>query len=268
MTTILIMEGNTPDVIASGVSGAASFVSTFLTVAPAVQLRVVAPYAGRFDEAVFDGVDGVVFTGSGTRWNTHATQVDAQMEAMVRSFGAGLPVWGSCNGMQLAAVVLGGVVDANPIGLEVGFARDVTKTDEGQRHPMMMGREDVFAVPTVHRDEVQRVPDGAKVLAANAHSAIQAMVYERNGIDFWGTQYHPELSARDIATFIRAPGIFGEKIDLASDLEVAEVDPLAAQRLGLSELDLSVEHRARELLNWLSHIEQRELERLDQSQPA
>ncbi len=268
MTTILIMEGNTPDIIASGVSGAAGFVRTFLAAAPAVQLRVVAPYAGRFDEAVFDGVNGVVFTGSGTRWDTNAAQVDAQLEAMIRSFGAGLPVWGSCNGMQLAAVVLGGEVDANPIGLEVGFARDVTKTDDGRDHPMMMGREDVFVVPTVHRDEVRRVPEGAKVLAANSHSAIQAMVYERNGIDFWGTQYHPELAARDIATFIRAPGIFGEKIALANDLEIAEVDPLAAQRLGLSELDLSVEHRARELLNWLSHIEARESERLDESQPA
>ena len=257
MTTIVIVEGNTPEVIATGDSAAAGFVRTFLALAPTVELRVVAPYAGALPESAFDGADGAVFTGSGVAWSTEAPEIAPQVGAIEAAFDAELPVWGSCNGMQLAAVVLGGTVDASPHGLEVGLAREVTINDEGAGHPMMANRDDVFAVPTVHRDEVQRVPDGAVVLAGNAHCPVQAMVYERGGISFWGTQYHPELTTADVAAYIRAPGIFTEKIALVDDLTVAHHDESAATRLGGNLEGLRVESRARELVNWLKHIEAR-----------
>ncbi len=257
MTTIAIIEGNTPEIIAKSDSGAAGFVRTFLARAPNVQLRVAAPYAGRVSAGVLEGVDGVVFTGSGVAWSACGPEIASHAALMELSFAAGLPVWGSCNGMQLAAVVLGGQVDASPLGLEVGFARDIAVTDAGQTHPMMAGRRDPFAAPTFHRDEVQRVPDGAVVLANNAHCAVQAMAYERDGVEFWGTQYHPELGPGDVATHIRAPGIFSEHVAKAADLAVAEVDQDAARRLGSSPANLQIDRRARELLNWLDHIEGR-----------
>jgi len=96
------------------------------------------------------------------------------------------------------------------------------------------------------------------VVATNAHSAVQAMVYERDGVDFWGTQYHPELTARDVAVlYLRVPGIFHGHIAMAEDLEAADNDDAVAARLGTSVAALSVENRARELVNWLGHVDRR-----------
>ena len=104
---------------------------------------------------------------------------------MRKVFEAGLPTLGSCNGMQLAASVLGGQSSASPNGREDGLARDVTLTEAGRAHPFMAGRIDGYAAPCVHRDEVSRLPDGAVVLATNNHSEVQAFAYENDGIRFW-----------------------------------------------------------------------------------
>lgn len=255
MTTLLILEGNPPDMVATGNSASVGFIRSFLALAPTTELRIGSPYAGPLAESSFDGVDGIVFTGSGTSWATDAAEAAPQRAAMEVAFGTGLPVWGSCNGMQLAAVVLGGAVGASPRGLEVGLARDTQLTDAGRAHPMMAERRDGFAVPCVHRDEVQRLPEGATLIAGNAHSPVQAMAYAAGGVDFWGVQYHPELAARDIATYVRARGVFESMAAMAEDLEAADTDDAVAARLGFAPGDLALENRARELVNWLAHVE-------------
>ena len=258
MPTILILEGNTPSVIASGNSGAAGFVRTLLALAPALDLRVAVPHAGPIADGLLDDVDAFVFTGSGTSFAADADEAAPQRALMARALESGNPVWGSCNGLHLAALVLGGEVAASLAGLEVGVARYTTVTAHGVNHPMMAGRAEVFTAPTVHRDEVQRAPAGAVVVATNDHSAVQAMVYERDGVDFWGTQYHPELAARDVAALhLRVPGIFDEHIAMAEELEAADHDDTAAARLGTSVSALTVDNRARELVNWLAHVERR-----------
>ena len=258
MPTILIFEGNTPKAITSGYSGAAGFVRTLLALAPSLDLRVAVPHAGPIADEFLDAVDAFVFTGSGAPFAADAEEAAPQRALMTRALESGHPVWGSCNGLHLAALVLGGEVAASLAGLEVGVARGTTITADGSNHAMMAGRAGVFTVPTVHRDEVQHAPAGAAVVATNDHSAVQAMVYERDGVDFWGTQYHPELAARDVAAlYLRVPGIFQDHIAMAEDLEAADDDDAAAARLGTSVSALAVHNRARELVNWLAHIERR-----------
>lgn len=254
MTTILILEGNTPRANAAGNVASASFTATLLGLDPDLHLRLAAPYAGRLNPGLFDQADGVVFTGSGEAWATNAPEAAPQRAAMQAAFATGLPVWGSCNGLQLAAVVLGGAVGASPKGSEIGMARDTRLTNAGRAHPMMAGRADGFAVPCIHRDEVQRLPEGAVLLAGNAHSPVQAMAYQTGGVDFWGTQYHPELKPSDIAGYVRTRGIHAGADSLADDLDRAERDPAAAARIGAAPEDLPLAARARELANWLAHV--------------
>ncbi len=101
------------------------------------------------------------------------------------------------------------------------------------------------------------MPDGAVLIAENAHTAVQAMVYAEGGVDFWGTQYHPESSPQDIAVYVRARGIFEHLVGLAEDLEDAEQDEEAAHRLGATPMCLALETRTRELANWLTQVEAR-----------
>jgi len=253
MATILIVESNSPETVASGHAASVSFVRFVLATVPANQLRIAAPYSCHINECVFEGVDGVVFTGSGVNWSTDAPEAQPLRDAMLTAFDTGLPCWGSCNGLQLASVVLGGSVRASPNGMEVGVAQDLTLTDTGAKHPMMLGRTNGFSVPCIHRDEVQQLPEGAVLLAGNTHSPVQAMVYEKGGVDFWGTQYHPELTTRDIAFGVRQDGIF-KGHSSAVDLDRAEADEQSAKRLGSSVEDLKPSNRARELINWLDHV--------------
>lgn len=260
-TTILIFEGNTPATHAAGNVAAAGFVSTLMALAPGLVLKIASPYAGPVDADLVARADGFVFTGSGEAWATDAPEAAPQRAAMEQAFATGRPVWGSCNGLQLAAVVLGGAVGASPNGVEIGMARDGRLTDQGRDHRMMAGRADGFAVPCIHRDEVQRLPDGAVLLAGNAHSPVQAMAYDQGGVDYWGTQYHPELSPADIATYVRTSGVLQGSEQLATDLERAHHDGAAAGRIGARPADLPVPVRARELANWLAHVAERQAAR-------
>jgi len=216
-----------------------------------LSVEIICPYGG---DALPDltPFDGVAFTGSGVEWSTEEPQAEPLRQAMRAVFTAGIPTFGSCNGMQLAATVLGGRCDASPNGREDGLAKDIAFTPEGAQHPMLKGRKAGYAVPCVHRDEVTRLPDGAVLLAGNAHSAVQAFAYEKGDVRFWGVQYHPEYSLPFIGERVKAWGRCSP--DMADDLAQAATDPQAAARLGVRQADLQDTARLTELRNWLTSL--------------
>ena len=132
MTKLLIVESNTPDRVAQDRANgylptAEAYGETLKEVDASVSYATVAPYGG--DTLVLDGVDGVVFTGSGVAWNTSDARAMPLQKAMEQVFAAGVPSYGSCNGMQLAATVLGGEVGESPSGYEATLARGIHLTE-------------------------------------------------------------------------------------------------------------------------------------------
>ncbi|MBO6775363.1 MAG: type 1 glutamine amidotransferase [Marinibacterium sp.] len=256
MVHIVLVESNTPDIVAAGLSAATPFRDTFSALNMACSVSVVEPYAQPCDPGVLDEADGVVLTGSGVRWAVDDARAKPLADLAEQVFDRGLPVWGSCNGMQLAAVLLGGTVRVSPNGRETGFARSVVLTEQGQGHPMMAGRETGYSVPCTHRDEVGTLPEGAELVAGNAHSPVQAFAYAKNGVDFWGAQYHPEFSAAFVAGLVayRSDGS-AETQDLIDNLSRADTDPDFARRMGGRADDLRLAVRATELRNWLAHVD-------------
>ncbi|MEO0390807.1 MAG: gamma-glutamyl-gamma-aminobutyrate hydrolase family protein [Pseudomonadota bacterium] len=249
---ILIVEGNAPSRVAQGHTAADAFVRTFMALGEASPLRVVQPDVTPLNIGDFDGVRGAVFTGAGNAWSTDAPEAAAQRAAVDTALEAGVPIWGSCNGLNLIACVLGGTVGACALGLEVGLASDLRLTDGAGQHPMMAGRADGFAVPCIHRDGVMDLPAGAQVLAGNAHHPVQAMVYEQGGARVWATQYHPEFSLADIAALVRErQGLYATHGSQAQDMSDAACNPEAAGRLGTTPDAQAVPTRALELRNWL-----------------
>ncbi|WP_300032416.1 type 1 glutamine amidotransferase [uncultured Roseobacter sp.] len=227
------------------------YAAALKAVDPACDVAIAAPYDGDALPLLSE-LDGVVFTGSAVDWTTEDPLAAALAEAMRRVFAAGVPTLGSCNGFQLAASVLGGATAPSPNGREDGLALGIRLTDAGRTHPLLAGRNDGYAAPCVHRDEVVRVPQGAVVLAANSHSPVQAMVYERDGVRFWGMQYHPEYSLKFIGARVRDWDLFPD--DKAADLTVADEDPDAAARLGVRFADMQPEMRMTEIRNWLRSL--------------
>ena len=76
--------------------------------------------------------DGVMFPGSPLHIYDPDPCVTRQIDFARAAFGAGVPVWGSCWGLQLAVVGLGESVRRNPRGRELPIARAITVTDAGR----------------------------------------------------------------------------------------------------------------------------------------
>ena len=246
MTTLLIVESNLP----TQKPLAPGFAAALAGVEGDLRFRTVAPYAG--ETADLGGIDGVVFTGSAVDWSTDAPQAAPLRAAMEAAFAAGLPVYGSCNGMNLGATVLGGAVGPSPNGREDGVAAGITPTEAGRAHPMLAGRTGAYASLCVHRDEVTRLPEGAVTLSGNAHSPVQAFAHEQGGVCFWGTQYHPEHDVAELADVLEEIG--GATPGKIAALRRADADAGAAAEWGAAPGDLAPDTHRTELRNWVAML--------------
>ena len=153
-----------------------------------------------------EGYDGVAITGSGLHVYDDIPEVTRQIELTRAVLDAGTPVFGSCWGLQVLTVAAGGVVRKNPKGREIGFGRRIKLTEPGRKHPMYVGKPEVFNAPTVHLDEVETIAPGTTVLATNEVSDVQSAEIRVNGAVAWGVQYHPEYPLREIAAIVRRIG--------------------------------------------------------------
>jgi len=211
---------------------------------------------------------GILWTGCNlTIYHDHDERVTSQIRLARDAFEAGVPGFGSCWGLQMAAVAAGGEVRANPRGREMGLARKVYLTPEGERHPMCAGRPKVFEGFISHDDEVVRLPPGGLHLAANAFTRVQAIAVTHGSGVFWAVQYHPEYDLRELARLIvaREPrlvrqGLFRGHDDLAAyveRLEALAADPARTDlrwQLAIDDDVLSDEQRHCEFVNWLDEV--------------
>ncbi len=207
---------------------------------------------------------GIAWTGSSLHIYNDGPDVQAQIALSRAAFKAGVPQFGSCWGLQVAAVAAGGKVVANPRGRELGIARRITLTQAGTTHPMFEGRPNPFDALAVHLDEVAELPPSASLLAGNAMSAVQAAEIRHDAGVFWGVQYHPEYDFKQIASAILrhsdhliASGFFTEVDALtryADDLRALHENPARRDIAWLYGIDPEVLDPARrfnELKRWL-----------------
>lgn len=222
------------------------------------------------DERLPQGVsiadfDGVVVTGSPLNVYKAEPAVTRQLALAREIFDAGVPVWGSCWGLQVMTVALGGVVRKNPKGREVGVARGIERTAAGAAHPLLAGRPARFDALCSHEDEVETLPAGAVVLARNDVSEVQAAVIERDGGSVWAVQYHPEHEPATSAAILesRAARLVEEGFaptvehmaEWVRDLRAIGNDPGRrdlAWRYGLGPEVMEPAVRTREIGNWLA----------------
>jgi GMP synthase (glutamine-hydrolysing) len=111
-----------------------------------------------------------------------------------------MPLLGICYGHQLLAHALGGAVDYNPQGREMGTVA-VQLHEEAAADPLFAGLGPRMDAQATHRQSVLRVPDQATVLARSDKDAHQAF---RWGESVWGVQFHPEFSTAMMRSYIHA----------------------------------------------------------------
>ncbi len=208
----LIVDGNPPDrrdahVADYGLSPGDAYGATLLSLAPpGSRYDVCLPADEGANLPTSAGVsdyDGVALTGSSLHlWNREPA-VERQIALAREVFRAGVPFFGSCWGVQMAAVAAGGDVRRNPLGRELAFARNIAPTDAGRAHPLLAGRPPAFDAPAIHLDLVAAPPPDCTVLAANALAPVQAAEIRHEGGVFWGVQYHPEFTLREVGVILR-----------------------------------------------------------------
>lgn len=211
-----------------------------------------------------EGYDGFIWTGSNLTIYEDDPRVTRQIEFSRLIFGIGRPQFGSCWGLQMAAVAAGGEVRKNPRGREMGFARKLRLTAEGRRHPMYEGKPDVFDGFISHLDEVTRLPNGGVLLATNDHTRVQALEVRSGQGVFWATQYHPEYELAEMARLIVAradplikEGFFADRAALEAKvhrMEALASDPSRKDLrwdVALEDDILDDQIRQCELRNWV-----------------
>lgn len=271
---LLVMEGHSPEtraqhVAAGGMVASEGYAALLQELLPGAVVDICFPGdpgANLPNGEALEGYDGVAITGSGLHAYDDIPEVTRQIELARAVFAAGTPIFGSCWGLQVLTVAAGGVVRKNPKGREIGFGRRIRLTEPGRKHPMYVGKFDVFNAPTVHLDEVETVPPGAAVLATNAVSAVQSVEIRTNGSVAWAVQYHPEYPLRELAAIVRRIGtrLIGEGffenekgvLRFARDLDALDRDPDCKQLSwlhGISQNVLNKKLRVSELANWLEY---------------
>lgn len=269
---LLVIEGNSPQTLAEHVAvggtpshqGYSNLLRELLPGAIVDTAHPGDPAATLPDGQSLEGYDGIAITGSSLHVYDGGTSVNRQIDLVRTALSTGTPLFGSCWGLQVITAAAGGVVRKNPNGREIGFGRGIRLTEAGRKHPMYVGKLDVFNAPTVHLDEVETLPPGATVLATNAVSSVQSVELRTNGSVAWGVQYHPEYPLREVAAIVRRigdrlieEGFFKDTADIkvfAEDLDTLDQDPTCKRlswRHGISKNVLDKKLRVSEVANWI-----------------
>ncbi|SEE49801.1 GMP synthase (glutamine-hydrolysing) [Rhizobiales bacterium GAS188] len=209
--------------------------------------------------------DGVAVTGSALNIYDGGEAIERQLELARAVYASKTAFFGSCWGLQLATAASGGSVVKNPLGREVGIARNIAVTEAGSKHPLLAGRPGAFDAPCTHLDVVAVPPGDATILAHNRFAIVQAAEIRHAGGVFWGVQYHPEFSLTELGTIIERraaslaqEGMFANEAQgkaYCAELRDLDRDPRRsdiAWRLGIQPELIDAELRLTELRNWIS----------------
>jgi len=140
--------------------------------------------------------EAVVVTGSPVSVYERLPWSEATAAWLAQLLEREIPVLGICYGHQLIAHALGGEVSRSPRGREVGAVEI-----KGEDDPLFEGLGPQFSVWQSHIDEVSVAPAGARIIARNEHSAVQAMAI---GDHCRTVQWHPEFDGEIGRHYIKA----------------------------------------------------------------
>jgi GMP synthase (glutamine-hydrolysing) len=163
----------------------------------AVDLVVCRPYDGDPVPADLEPYDGLVVMGGamGAHDDQKSPWLPATRDLIRLAATTGVPTLGICLGHQLCAVALGGEIEVNPNGRQLGLL-DVGWNAEAVDDPLMGGLVAPRRAMHWNDDVVARLPEGARQLATASTGEVQAA---RHADSVWGIQWHPEVDEALVA---------------------------------------------------------------------
>ncbi len=162
------------------------------------RLKIIRIHRGDTLPPDLDDTDGIVVCGGPQSANDDSLGwLKTEMEFVRTAHEHEMPVIGLCLGSQIVARALGGTVDRNPDGPEIGWG-DLSLTPTGREDPLYAGLPWKSVVAHWHQDCVSELPDGARLLASSPKSKNQVWAM---GLRTYGIQYHPEIDRDGFEAF-------------------------------------------------------------------
>jgi len=157
---------------------------------PGIPDYLVAPVTEKLWLPAYDGLSGVVITGSHAMVTDREEWSEFTAEWLRKIPEGSLPVLGICYGHQLLAHAMGGEVGYHPHGVEIGTT-EVELTADGCLDPLLGVLPKEFSAHVAHAQTVLKLPPGSTLLARNEFEPHHAFVLNKN---LWGVQFHPEFT--------------------------------------------------------------------------
>ncbi len=164
---------------------------------------------------------GVIVTGSPASVTDASPWMRRAGEWLREAVLGGTPVLGICFGHQLLAQALGGRVEANPRGREIGSVRATLLGPD----PLFEASAQPFLVNMTHVDSVVEVPAGARVLV---QTELEPNAAIRFASRTWGVQFHPEFDGAILSAYLssRQAELEAEGIDVRATLRSVRDAPV------------------------------------------
>jgi GMP synthase-like glutamine amidotransferase len=179
-----------------------------------IELRIYEVTRGELPGAV-DECDGWIVSGSRRSAYEDEGWIHAVGVFIREVVAAQRPLLGVCFGHQLIALSLGGEV----VPAEAGWGVGTKSFDVVAGAPWLDPHVDRFRILMSHKDQVQRLPEGAEVLATATYCPVGAY---RIGDHVFCVQGHPEFVPELSRLLIeRRRGVLGDEV---ADAGLASLD--------------------------------------------
>ncbi len=152
------------------------------------RLRRVALHEDEPVPGDLDDVDGVVTMGGPQSVLEDHPWKEPEMAFLKAAHAQELAIVGVCLGCQILGASLGGAVGRVEGGIELGW-QEVSLTPAGAEDPLFTGIPWKTELPHWHREQVSKLPPGARVLARSKRCPVQAWAI---GVRTYAFQFHPE----------------------------------------------------------------------------
>jgi len=179
------------------------------------------------------GYDAIFFGGSGAySVFDDVSWIHDSRALLLEACGLGVPTWASCFGFQALALALGGRVVHDVSRMETG-ATSMKLTQAGKEDPLFKSLPERFWVQQGHHDHVTDLPESVPLLATG--DVVTAQAFRVPGTNVWASQFHPELTAEDVAMRLR---FYGQTYDVSDDALSELAGPEGSDASGKSVGDL------------------------------
>jgi len=164
-------------------------------------------------ESAAEAFSGIILTGSPAMVTDRDPWLVETLNWLEQVFKFNIPTFGVCFGHQMLADVLGGKVDYNPKGRNLGHSECVF-TEQASSDPLLKIVSQQASMPTLasHLQHVKELPRSATLLGSCEMDTNHVFRAEDK---LWGLQFHPEWNQAITATYIdaRSESLLNEGLD-------------------------------------------------------